>query len=300
MNPHPSIVPLDSARKSARTAAFCAFLVSALGLLILLFSFSQEPEDRSEQLAYFADPWLFIDLALQILCGIGLLRYSRTAAVVMFLEYGSGTIDKLLTLHITNPISILPSIVLIILFARGTKGTFDYHRIRKAEDPAYKPGGRWLLWLFGLPVGFVVLLAGTWFLLMEMSLLPSWKILDSNSLGPRHHTTLQTEGILHPDEHVRWFYSNGLFSILEDGNLITDKRLVSYQTEDGELAIQSALFGDIESAEAYDDPEYRFKMIDIHPEEGDVFTLWIPLDDAKTPAFLHDLEQEVSLTFLPD
>ncbi|MFM1942097.1 MAG: hypothetical protein RI897_1079 [Verrucomicrobiota bacterium] len=78
-----------------------------------------------------------------------------------------------------------------------------------------------------------------------------------------------------------------------------DGSLVSYQTEDGELAIQSTRLADIKSAEAYDDRDYGFKMIDVCPEEGEVFTLWIPLDAPKNSSLLHDLEQEVFMTFPP-
>ncbi len=49
----------------------------------------------------------------------------------------------------------------------------------------------------------------------------------------------------HEGETFKYFYSIGLLSFKEDGNLITDKRIVSYWEVDGELYLNESAYPDI-------------------------------------------------------
>ena len=50
---------------------------------------------------------------------------------------------------------------------------------------------------------------------------------------------MRRQGLLQSNEVVLYFYSEGIWSVVEDGNMITDKRVVSWTNEDHDLEIDS-------------------------------------------------------------
>ena len=82
---------------------------------------------------------------------------------------------------------------------------------------------------------------------VEAGFLPSAEVFTEDTLPESYLETLRKENIIDDDETVDHFYSSGILSILEDGNLFTDKRVVSYETYNDELAVYSAPFEDIQS-----------------------------------------------------
>ena len=57
-----------------------------------------------------------------------------------------------------------------------------------------------------------------------------WEIRAGTDGHVVHHMWV---GVLEPGEKVLWFYSDGLLSIESDGNLLTDRRVVSYWEDEG-------------------------------------------------------------------
>lgn len=62
----------------------------------------------------------------------------------------------------------------------------------------------------------------------KLRLRPTAFAVAGNELPEEHLSALRSVGHVEADETVRYFYSDGVSSILEDGNLFTDDRIVSY------------------------------------------------------------------------
>ena len=57
---------------------------------------------------------------------------------------------------------------------------------------------------------------------------------------------LTDAGLIEGDEHLRWFSSSGMFSIADEGSFFTDRRVVSYETINGELHRTSVEYAEID------------------------------------------------------
>ncbi len=73
-------------------------------------------------------------------------------------------------------------------------------------------------------------------------------IYKGENMNQRHRKILEKNGIVHPDEEIIMFFSAGIFSVLEDGNLFTPSRVILYQKSDEEgLETFSIPFREIKS-----------------------------------------------------
>lgn len=62
--------------------------------------------------------------------------------------------------------------------------------------------------------------------------LPQSRVLEGREMPAGQIELLRKMEILEPGETVIYFYSAGLWSILEDGNMLTDRRIISYEAGD--------------------------------------------------------------------
>jgi len=79
--------------------------------------------------------------------------------------------------------------------------------------------------------------------------IPSTVVTAGNELPEKAIETLIENKIINRGENIALFYSNGVFSYLEDGNLITDKRVISYWEENSKIEIVSINLDDIKQVE---------------------------------------------------
>ena len=80
---------------------------------------------------------------------------------------------------------------------------------------------------------------------MQLGYFPDSAAVEGDDLPAHVVEKLRDVRVLEADEQVLYFYSAGLFDYLEDGNLFTDRRVISYWSVDGELEIQAADYGQI-------------------------------------------------------
>lgn len=90
---------------------------------------------------------------------------------------------------------------------------------------------------------FSVVFSLFWF--MPQTTIPSTKVEKWEALSPRAQEIITK--IVEPleGEQFIYFYSAGVFRLQVDGNLVTDKRLVSYFEENDQLYVSDALYPDI-------------------------------------------------------
>jgi len=84
--------------------------------------------------------------------------------------------------------------------------------------------------------------------LLSLNVLPATQVVDGPDLPSWHRNYLRAEQILENTEMVQHFYSAGFFSIKDDGNLLTDQRIISYwrDPDSRELVVASARYEDIQ------------------------------------------------------
>ena len=107
-----------------------------------------------------------------------------------------------------------------------------------------------------------VLAAGAGSVLLVLAafglLAPPAHVLRGDEVPGRFERPLREAGILEPGERIEYFYSASLFSVLDDGNLLTDRRAISYETVEGELSVWSAAFADVRRVS----PQYAESWLD--------------------------------------
>ena len=106
--------------------------------------------------------------------------------------------------------------------------------------------------------------------------IPDTKAVAGKDLPPALLERLRAEGIIEPDEEVLYFYSDDLLSILADGNLFTDRRVISYgQWEDPEVQSFSATYPEILAIEPrWSNSLFENSVLTVHTETHE-FELWV-------------------------
>ncbi len=120
---------------------------------------------------------------------------------------------------------------------------------------------------------------------MTLGSIPDSKAVTGAQLSEGTKQKLIDAGIVGENETIKYFYSEDLFSFVNYGNLFTDKRVVSYEIDDGtnERAIYSAAYNEITNIEieqsenflddstiqVYENDEFSFMLVVSTEENGD-------------------------------
>jgi hypothetical protein len=89
-----------------------------------------------------------------------------------------------------------------------------------------KPG--LFAYLFWHAMGVLVFIAVALGVLFSTSVFVPYGVVPGSDLGERTLEFLRSEGLIGEEETPVYFYSDGLFSIREEGNLFTDRAAISY------------------------------------------------------------------------
>src|SRR5690606_7600414 len=126
---------------------------------------------------------------------------------------------------------------------------------------------------------------------------PDTAVVDANKIRLKDLDLLVTEGILKEEEKVELFYSAGLTSIIEDGNILTDRRVISYELVDGELLIYSAKFAEIANIVIIQEGDYlNDTIIEIWKLDNNGFRLFLSTESDGDKRFIDEIKRKVNLT----
>jgi len=223
--------------KAGATAAFISGgLTTAIVLLAIL-------TNAKGTLGLWNDPAMFIDIFLIFGCAIGMLRYSRAAAITIFVYF---ILDKIfIGLDTGKMPSIGIALFVLFYFGRAILGTFAYHKIQKEQDPNYRSAPKWMYYV-GIPSGLLVLMIAGYGILVESGVVPEVEVTSGSNMRQKDRSLLIEMGIIQPKEDIEYFYSAGFLSILEEGSILTDQRVISYvKDETSGLQIYELFFDDI-------------------------------------------------------
>ena len=228
------------ATKHGAVAAFISAGVTFVFVLLAMFS------NADGYMGHFNDPSIFFDVIFILICGFGVRRQSRVAAIAIFIYFIFAKI------YIGFETGKIPSsgiaLVVLYFYGRAIQGAFAYHKIQKEENPNYKSTPKWMYYA-GIPTGVLMLALVGLAIMQSAGVLTSSKVVTGSEMNSKDLSLLTDKGIVHPSEKIEYFYSEGFSSILEGGNVLTDNRVVVYTQEEGDLQIYGLPIQDIVSIE---------------------------------------------------
>lgn len=233
----------EKATKATKNGAVAAFISAGVTFVFILYAMFSNAEGY---LGLWNDPSNFFDVILIVICGLGMLRHSRAAAIVIFIYFIFAKIY--IGLETGKMSSSGIALVFLYFYGKAIQGAFAYHKIQKEENSDYKATPKWMYYV-GIPTGVLVLALMGLGLMTIIGVLPSTKVITGPEMPSKDISLLSERGVIHPKENIEYFYSEGVTSILEGGSILTDNRVVVYEQEEGDLQIYELPFQDIVSIE---------------------------------------------------
>lgn len=236
-------VTREQAIRAARNGGAAALVLAAVTTAIVAIAMSAGITEGA--LAHWNDAGNLLDVALLAACGFGMLRMSRAAAIIAIVYYALAHVALSLYYDLLSVPRVGITILVIYFFARAVLGTIAFHRIERISNPDYSPPRKWMYWA-GIPAGLLIAAIIGFGVLTQSGFLPSTAVLAGNDVPSRHRALLYSEGIVPDGETLRYFYSEGFLSVLEGGSLLTDKRVITYVTDEaGQLQIYEIVLSEI-------------------------------------------------------
>ena len=261
----------EEAIQACRNGAVAAFISAAITFGVMLLAMSG---DAGEDLQYFNDPLIIIDALLIVGCAIGMLRKSRAAALIILIYFVFARISIALETGQASGLGV--AFVFLYFYGKAVQGSFAYHKLMKAENPDYKPAGKWS-YIVGIPAAVLFFALAGAGLLTTTDYMPSTQVVAGNDVSVNDVALLTDKGILLDDEEIEYFYSYGFSSVLEGGSILTDRAVIIYfEDEDTNIEIYEIEFPDIESIEMIEEGGiFSDSMYMIQGAEADE---WIVVD----------------------
>lgn len=156
----------QKAQRDVRHAAIVAFIAAAMIFMVTLIALTSE---REGIYVAFEDPLNFVGVVVLVLFGLATQRYYRSAAIALLVYF---ILSKAFMAVVPDYLlGSLVSLVFLFFLARGIRGCFAYHRLRRRDDPSYRPAGGWAYFV-AAPIGGLALLASGFGLLLDLGYLP--------------------------------------------------------------------------------------------------------------------------------
>lgn len=126
-----------------------------------------------------------------------------------------------------------------------------------------------------------------------IGLIPSTQVTPGWLLWGPSQNFLERSAIVEPGEQVFYYYSQGIFSFAEDGNLLTEQRVITYWTDpkSGQLYVEDAFFSEIEDTVVEYGDWVDPTVLTVILSDGSQFALTLSTEGRRDRQFLDKLEQ---------
>ena len=277
---------LEECRIKIRRGFWTTVIITLLTLVISIYM------NYSGGLIAILDSELFYDVVIFAILAIGIYHKSRVSAILALSYY---VVARILLYTDTGKVSGIVWVVIItVLLAQAAFSTFKYHRIRKEFNPEYKATSK-LTWWLATPINVVLAFLLLFIVMTESGVWVPAALVKEDSLSNSHLETLRQNDILNEGERIELFFSEGLTSILEGGNIVTDLRVISYETLDEELYVYSAPFSEISFVGIEEKgTNLTFSQIYVETYDGQGFYLLAPHEEAEDEQFVEAIKAKAS------
>lgn len=133
-------------------------------------------------------------------------------------------------------------------------------------------------------------------LISTLNVIPSTQVVSGSKMWQRDVEFLRGTGLLEDNEEILYFYSQDRFDMKKDGNLLTDRKAVSYwkDSETDELLAEVARYEEIESVDtAYPESLLDDTVITVNRYDGSSFILVVSAEDGRDRLFVDELQSRV-------
>jgi hypothetical protein len=230
---------IAQANKAIKHGVIAGCIVGGITVLITALAMASGASGQDNELAYWNDPLMVVDIVLIFALVYGMYKKSRLAAVVMVLYFiGSKVMVSLESGAYTGGIV---SLIIVYYFIKATMGTFVYHRIEKAENPDYKGSGKvfYFIAIPGVSILLLMLVFGSILLLMLVfgimatsTIIPNTCVVAGERVPEAIIEQLIAENVIYPEESILYYYSWGVFSHMEGGSVLTDNYVITYEKDE--------------------------------------------------------------------
>lgn len=278
---------IEEAMKACRNGATAAFVSGTLTTIIVAIAMLG---DSGGELALWNDPTNLVDIVLIFGCALGMLKFSRTAAVSVFVYF---IISKAaITLESGQTSGLFMSLVFLYFFGKAIQGSFTYKKLRKVENADFRSAPRWFYWMT-IPTMSLFFFAAGYGVLTMTDAVPSTEVLQGHAVSDTDRALLIENGIVYDDEEIEYFYSYGIASVLEGGSVLSDRAVIMYYTDADEgFNVYEITFDQIQSVELLQEGSlWKESLYQVNGfDEDNWITLSLSAQDGGDDRFIAALE----------
>jgi hypothetical protein len=129
-----------------------------------------------------------------------------------------------------------------------------------------------------------------------LNVIPNTQVVSGSKMWQRDVEFLRSAGLLEENEEILYFYSQDLFDMKNDGNLLTDRKAVSYwqDSESDEFLAEIARYEEIASIDTdYSESFVDDTIITVHRYDGSSFILVVSAEEGRDHLFVDELQSRV-------
>lgn len=195
-------------------------------------------------------------------------------------------------------ITIIGAIPLFYWYAaKGIRGTNDYGEdpLKHLSDEAIiSDTPKWIKY-FLIPIGSIICIIGLLLIVLDESgMIVGDSVYTGEDLPETHLSKLRDQNIISSNENIKFIYSTGIFSILEDGQLLTESRLIAYtQLEEGNIEVYPMLLENIKEVQLVEEGGFlddEYKVLGNNDAEYEYILISLPHDDKNGKIFIEELK----------
>lgn len=275
----------ESITKPIKNAVIAGSIVTGLTLALSILAMV------NQQLVMGIGQDAIVDGILYLGLTFGVYKKSRVSAIFLFSLF---TMSKIYMISESGSYrGILFSLILIYYFFKGILATFEYHKFMKQQNPMYSSNNKWVVWVV-TPIAIITLAFVVLGLLSINGYLVSSDVQRGSEVTAENYQQLRESNLINDDETIQLFYSEGLSSILEGGNILTDKRAISYESNGQTIDRYSAFYEEIETVSvASKGSGFEDTLILVEKFSGDSFYILASTENDGDKLFLSTLKQNI-------
>jgi hypothetical protein len=134
---------IDQAKKHVKLGIYACLFSASITLFVIVYSILINAQDK---FALYNDPWMFLDVLLILICAWGLKKYSRTAAITIFIYFIFSKISLWLENGQMSGLGL--GLLLLYFYFQAIRGTFFYHKHMQLSNPSHIKNRRWIYWCY--------------------------------------------------------------------------------------------------------------------------------------------------------
>ena len=217
--------PKKEAEYATRNGAIVTCIIVAAGTAFSLFGILP---GAGEEWGTYAGPGNFLDMLVLFACALGMFRKSRVACVAAFTYYFTGRVFLLAQTQAFFAIGI--PLVFLYFLGKAVRGAFVFHKLQREDSPDFKSASKWT-YIIAIPSVLVMAFILVAALMVNTGLMRSPRVQAGGELEGWEIAELEEHGIVSTEDKIRYFFSPGVFSILDSGHILTQDRVVSYYAD---------------------------------------------------------------------